>query len=142
MSKGTLAEGTIGDKFDCGSRIITGTELDLFCTLGGLRLDPFLIDDAAKALGFRGRLVPGPFLFTIVFGLAGDLLKDHVHVGTNQLKVLGPAFPNDRIGLEIEIVDKKVSSKGDKVFTTWKFTLRNQDGAVIFEGENTCMHRE
>ena len=46
MTHGTLAEAKVGDKFDCGSRIITGTELDMFCTIGGLRLDPFLIDDA------------------------------------------------------------------------------------------------
>jgi len=142
MSKGTLADGKVGDKFDCGSRIITGTELDMFCTIGGLRLDPFLIADAAKAMGFKDRLVPGPFLFTVVFGLAGDLLKGHVHVGTDKLKVLGPVFPNDRIGLEIEIVDKKEASKGKKVFTTWRFTIKNQDEVVVFQGDNTCMHQE
>ena len=141
MATGTLADGNVGDKFDCGSRTITGTELDMFCTIGGLRLDPFLIDEAAQALGFKGRLVPGPFLFTVVFGLAGDLLKNHVHVGTNNLKVLAPVFPNDRIGLEIEILDKK-EAKNNRVFTTWGFALKNQNDKVIFQGENTCMHQE
>ena len=139
MATGTLAEGNVGDKFDCGSRIITGTELDMFCTIGDLRLDPFLKDEAAQELGFKERLVPGPFLFTVVFGLAGDLLKDHVHVGTNNLKVLGPVFPNDRIGLEVEILSKKEAKNG-KVFTTWGFALKNQEDAVVFQGENTCMH--
>jgi len=141
MATGTLAEGNVGDKFDCGSRTITGTELDMFCTIGDLRLDPFLIDEAAQALGFKGRLVPGPFLFTVVFGLAGDLLKDHVHVGTNNLKVRGPVFPNDRIGLEIEILNKKEDKDKGRVFTTWGFALKNQDGAMVFQGENTCMHQ-
>lgn len=141
MAKGTLADGNVGDKFDCGSRIITGTELDLFCTIGGLRLDPFLIDDAAKALGFKGRLVPGPFLFTVVFGLAGDLLIGHVHVGTNNLKVLAPVFPNDRLSLEVEILNKKEAKQG-RVFTTWGFAIKNQDDTVVFQGENTCMHQE
>ena len=139
MATGTLADGNVGDKFDCGSRIITGTELDMFCTIGDLRLDPFLKDEAAQELGFKARLVPGPFLFTVVFGLAGDLLKDHVHVGTNNLTVRGPVFPNDRIGLEVEILSKKEAKNG-KVFTTWGFALKNQEDAVVFQGENTCMH--
>lgn len=141
MAKGTLAEAKVGDKFECGSRIITGTELDMFCTIGDLRLDPFLMDGAAQAMGYKGRMVPGPFLFTVVFGLAGDLLKGHLHVGTDKVKVLAPVFPNDRIGLEIEIMDKKEASKG-RVFTTWGFKLQNQDGVIVLQGENTCMHQK
>ena len=140
MTKGTLADAEVGTKFECGSRIITGTELDMFCTIGGLRLDPFLIDEAAQAMGVKGRIIPGPFLFTVVFGLAGDLLKGHLHVGTDKVKVLSPVFPNDRLRLEIEILDKKEASKG-RVFTTWGFTLTNQEGKVVFQGENTCMHQ-
>jgi len=142
MAQGTLEEAKIGDQLDCGSRIITGTELDMFCTIGGLRLEPFLIDDAAKAMGFKGRLVPGPFLFTVVFGLAGDLLEGHVHVGTNNVKVLAPVFPNDRLSLVIEVADKKKDAKKKRVFTTWAFSLTNQDGVVVFQGDNTCMHQE
>ena len=108
MAKGTLAAANIGDTFDCGSRIITGTELDMFCTIGGLRLDPFLIDAAAQAMGVKGRIVPGPFLITVVFGQAGDLLKGHLHVATDKVKVLSPVFPNDRIGVEIEILDNRL----------------------------------
>ena len=141
MATGTLADGNVGDKFDCGSRIITGTELDMFCTIGGLKPDPFLIDEAAQTMGFKGRLVPGPFLFTIVFGLTGDLLKGPVHVGTNNLKVLGPVFPNDRIGLEVEILNKKEDREKGRVFTTWGFALKNQEGNVVFQGENTFMHK-
>ena len=142
MAQGTLAQAKIGDKIDCGSRIITGTELDMFCTIGDLRLEPFLIDDAAREMGLKGRVVPGPFLFTIVFGLMGDRLKGHLHVGTNNVKVLAPVYPNERISLEVEIVDRKEDAKRNRVFTTWGFTLSNQDGAVVFKGENTCMHQE
>lgn len=142
MAQGTLEEAKIGDQFDCGSRIITGTELDMFCTIGGLRLEPFLVDDAAKAMGFKGRMVPGPFLFTVVFGLAGDLLEGHVHVGTNNVKVLAPVFPNDRLSLVIEVADKKEDAKKKRVFTTWAFSLTNQESVVVFQGDNTCMHQE
>ena len=142
MAERTLAGGKIGDKFDCGSRIITATELDLFCTIGGLRLPIFLMDEAAQALGFKRRLVPGPYLFTVVFGLSGDLLRGHVHIGTDKLKVLGPVFPQEEISLEIEILERKEDPKRGRVFTTWGFSLRNEQGIVVFQGENTCMHQE
>lgn len=36
-----MAEANVGDEFVGASRIITGTELDIFCTICGVRLDFF-----------------------------------------------------------------------------------------------------
>jgi acyl dehydratase len=136
-SSGALAQAKVGDRFETGPRVVTGTELDMFCSVAGLRLDPFLLDEAAQQLGFKGRVVPGPFLFGLVFGLAGDLLNGLVHVGTEKLKVLAPVHPNDRVRLEVLVVDKKKSSKPGKGFLTWAWALKNQEDVVVIQGENT-----
>lgn len=132
-----LVAGEAGDVFEGGSRVMTGTELDMFCSMAGLRLDPFLLDEAARQLGFKARVVPGAFLFALVFGLAGDLLNGLVHVGTEKVKVLAPVHPNDRIRLEIKVVGKKESSKPGRGFLTWAWALKNQDDVVVIQGENT-----
>ena len=57
MGEKLVAERNVGDEFETGSRIITAAELDMFCTITGNRLSPFLQDEAAKALGFKERVV-------------------------------------------------------------------------------------
>jgi acyl dehydratase len=137
MSEKLVAERNVGDEFETGSRIITAAELDMFCTITGNRLNPFLIDEAAKALGFKERVVPGSFIFALVFGLLGERLNGHVHVATDKMKVLAPLYPYDRAKVGIKIIDKKESSKGDRTFVTWAWAVKNQDNVLIAQGENT-----
>jgi acyl dehydratase len=137
MSEKVIAERNVGERFESGSRIITGTELDTLCTISGMRLDPFLSDEAAKALGFRARVVPGAFLLALSFGLLGEYLNAHVHVGTNNMKIFSPLYPYDRVRVEVEVLSKKESSEGDRMFVTWSWALKNQDDVMIAKGENT-----
>ncbi len=137
MGEKLVAERNVGDEFETGSRIITAAELDMFCTITGNRLDAFLIDEAAKALGFRERVVPGSFIFALVFGLLGERLNGHVHVATNNMKVLAPLYPYDRAKVAVKVIDKKESSKGERTFVTWAWAVKNQDDVIIAQGENT-----
>jgi len=137
MAEKLVADRNVGDEFRGGSRVITGTELDMFCTISGMRLDAFLNDEAARSLGFKARVVPGPFVFAVVFGLLGELLNGHVHVGTDNMKVLAPLYLYDRVRVEGEVLRRKESSKGDRVFVTWLWAVKNQDDVVIAQGENT-----
>lgn len=137
MGEKLVAERNVGDEFETGSRIITAAELDMFCTITGNRLSPFLQDEAAKALGFKERVVPGSFIFALVFGLLGERLDRHVHVATNKMKVIAPLYTYDSAKAEIKIIDKKESSKGDRSFVTWAWAVKNQDNVTIAQGENT-----
>ena len=137
MGEKLVAERNVGDEFETGSRIITAAELDMFCTITGNRLSPFLQDEAAKALGFKERVVPGSFIFALVFGLLGDRLDRHVHVATNKMKVIAPLYTYDSAKVGINIIDKKENSKGDRTFVTWAWAVKNQDNVIIAQGENT-----
>ena len=137
MAEELVAKKNVGDKFSSDSRIITGTELDMFCTIAGFRLDSFLDDEAGRALGFKGRVVPGAFVFALVFGMLGELLNGHVHVGTDNMKVLAPLYPYERVRVDGEVVNKKETAKGGRVFVTWAWAIKNQDDAILARGENT-----
>ena len=137
MGEKLVAERNVGDEFETGSRIITSAELDMFCTITGNRLDTFLQNEAAKTLGFKERVVPGSFIFALVFGLLGERLNRHVHIATDKMKVLAPLYPYDRAKVGIKIIDKKENSKGDRTFVTWAWAVKNQDNVIIAQGENT-----
>lgn len=137
MTSQLAAAMNVGDRFETESRNITGSELDAFCKIAGLKLEVFLKDDVARRMGFKGRVVPGAYMFGLIFALMGDRLQGHVHIGTNQIKVLAPLYPEDTVRAQVEIVEKKESAKGDRTFVTWSWALKNQDGVTLMQGENT-----
>ncbi|HEY90601.1 MAG TPA: MaoC family dehydratase [Dehalococcoidia bacterium] len=138
MAEKRLADREIGEKFvGEESRLITGTELDLFCDITGMRGDAFLNDKAAQAMGMKSRLLPGAMSFALVFSLLGRFLGPAIFTGVNNMKLLSPVFPNDKLRAETEVTGRKVTSKGDRVFVTYLWKLINQDDVLVVQGENT-----
>ena len=131
----------VGYKYTTGTRFITPTELDTFCDITGMRMDVFLRDDAAKALGLEGRTVPGVFIMAILLTLIGEigLLSNGIFLGTNNVRFGAPVRPYDRLRAEGELLNRRVTSKGDRVIVTYSWFMKNQDDDVVAQGENTAI---
>lgn len=131
----------VGYKYRTEPRFITPAELDLFVAATGMRGEIFLSDDAAKAWGAKGRIVPGPML--IAFVLASlrptGLVEGGLFIGTNNVRFNAPVHPFDRLVVEGELLNKRVTSKGDRVIVTYSWLIKNEDGVVVAQGENTCI---
>ena len=138
MALKRLADRDIGEKYvGTGTRLITPTELDMFCNITGMRGDVFLSDEAAKSFGMKTRVLPGAMSLAILFSLLGEFLQSAIFTGLNNLKLLAPVFPYDKLRAEAEVLNKKETSKGDRVFVTYLWTLKNQDEVTVAQGENT-----
>ncbi len=131
----------VGYKCTTGSRFITAAELDIFCDISGMRDDVFLSDEIAKSSGFKGRIVPAALLLGVAFGLLDEtgLGVGGIFLGTNNLKINAPVSPYDRLRVEAELLNRKVTSKGDRVIVTYSVLIKNQDDVVVAQTENTCM---
>jgi acyl dehydratase len=77
-----------------------------------MQLDALLNDEAARALGFKSRLVPGAFMFALAIGLLGELLNGHMHVAADNVKVRAPLYPGDSVKVEGSVLRKKETSYG------------------------------
>ena len=138
MAEKRLADRDIGEKYVSDeTRLITPTELDLFCNVTGMRGSAFLSDEAARALGMKSRLLPGAMSLALLFSLLGKFLGSAVFTGLNNLRLMAPVYPYDTLSAETEVIGKKETSKGDRVFVTYAWTLKNQDGVTVAQGENT-----
>jgi acyl dehydratase len=138
MAEKRLADRVIGEKYVSDeTRLITPTELDMFCNVTGMRGDAFLSDEAARAFGMKSRLLPGAMSLAILFSLLGKFLGNAIFTGLNNLRLLAPVYPYDKLSAETEVLGKKETSKGDRVFVTYSWTLKNQDGVTVAQGENT-----
>jgi len=139
-----LTDRDIGEKFvGSHTRLITPTELDMFCSITGMRGDAFLSDEVARSRGMKGRVLPGAMSLAILFSLLeeeflrGPQGQGAIFTGLNNLKLLAPVYPRDRLRAEAEVLAKKETSKGDRVFVTYLWTLKNQEGVTVAQGENT-----
>ena len=138
MAARRLAKMDIGDRFvGTNTRMVTPTELDMFCNITGMRGDIFLSNEAAKSLGMKSRVLPGAMSLAILFSLLEEFLQGAIFVGLRNLKLLAPIFPCDRLRAEGEILAKKETSKGDRIVVTYSWVLRNQDEVAVAQGENT-----
>ena len=132
-----LTDMNIGDKHITKSKSVTAKDLDDFCQVTGISEDIFLNDDAGKTAGLRERVVPGAQTVSMLLGLIGDVAWGLLLAEMDKIKFLSPLYPGDTVRAELELLDRKTTSKGDRVFLTYSWALKNQDGVVVAIGENT-----
>jgi acyl dehydratase len=138
MAEKRLADREIGEKYvGDETRLITPTELDMFCNITGMRGDAFLNDEAARSMGMKSRVLPGAMSLAILFSLLGGFLGSAIFTGLTNMRLMAPVFPFDKLRAEAEVLGKKETSKGDRVFVTYRWTLINQDDVAVAQGENT-----
>jgi len=131
----------VGDKLVTRSRVITKTDLELFAVCTGATAPLFLSEDYAKSVGWKTQLTPGLLTYSVALGLmiqSGFLADVVAYIGTNNMKFIAPVYPYDTIRVEVEVLGKKQTKKGNFV-CDYKWVIKNQHDEAVAEGENTSM---
>ncbi|MBI2862714.1 MAG: MaoC family dehydratase N-terminal domain-containing protein [Chloroflexi bacterium] len=135
----------VGEKVLTMRRPITEPDLVTYCQLTW-NPDP-LHNDKEWCLAntpFKERLVPGPMTLGMTSGLESQTgLLENAIIGQLglQIKFLHGVFPGDTIQAEIEVVEKRETSKPDRGLAMIKNTVRNQDGVAVAEFLRTFLVR-
>jgi len=132
---------TVGDHYDTGHIVVTEAHIVGFAGLSGDFFDLHVDDEFAKAQGFPARVAHG------LLGLAmADGLKNRSAVRLVVIASLGwnwsfkgPILAGDRIGVAVVVKAKRFNSKADRGVLTLGFTVRNQRGEIVQEGETTLL---
>ncbi len=129
-----------GDRFTAGSIVVSEPHIVNFAGLSGDFFALHMDDDFARAQGFSGRVAHG----LLVLSLA-DGLKNRASVHILAIASLGwqfdfkaPVYAGDRITVDIEIMGKRLSSKG-KGLLTLLLTVTNQNDVVVQTGTTTLV---
>ena len=137
MRRAVVLDMKIGDKYTSRTRTVTESEIEAFCRANHLSEDFFLSDEAGKAASLRKRVTPGAQTLVIASALTEDLTFGLLLVSMDKIKFVSPLYPPDTVHLEVQLLNKKTTSKGDRTFYTFSWVLKNQDGTMIAQGENT-----
>ncbi len=138
MEKEHLEYKEVGFKYTTDPRVVTPAELAAFYEIPGIKEDMFVNDEAGKALGFEGKVVPAAYTIGLAFSLLGEkgLAEGGIFLEMNA-KFTAAVYPNDALSVEGELLSKRETSKGDKVVVKYSWNVKNQDGVVVVQGENT-----
>lgn len=130
----------IGDRVTTAGKTITDTFITLVVGLAGYT-EPFFHDEEfAKKSIFGGRVAPG--VLTIM--AAGALVEQSGFwedsalglLALNNMEFKGPVKAGDTITVEMDVYDKKETSKPDRGLVWDRKVIRNQRGEVVASFES------
>ena len=132
-------EFELGQRWVTMPRTITETDLVNFIGLSGFYERLFIdAEYVTKHSVYRRRLVPGALTFIIAEGLTIQLGTIHetgiAYLGANMV-IRAPVAVGDTIHVEIEVVEKRPTSKPDRGLVRTRNRVINQHGECVLEYE-------
>lgn len=134
---------TPGTVLRSGLRPITIADIDAYAALTGERHPVHMDEDFARAAGFRGRIAHGLFGLALIEGLKAELgcFEQSVtaSLGWDKVRFHAPLEPGDQVRLELELVEKRASSKPGRGIATERGRLMKEDGTVVTSGDHVVV---
>src|SRR3954462_7267016 len=123
----------VGFRFRTHRRTIAESDVAAFVNLTWLTQELFTAeDDAARAI--KGRPVPGALVCSFAEGLLLPTMQDTGLAFLNAtLDVKGPTLVGDTIHVEAEVIEHRLSSKGDRGLVRFANRVVNQRGETVLE---------
>ena len=122
-----------GFRFRTHRRTIGEADVAAFINLTWLTEELFAVaDDSARAI--KGRAVPGALVYSFAEGLLLPTMQDTGLAFLNcSLDVKAPTVVGDTIHVECEVVEHRLTSKGDRGLVRFANKVVNQRGEVVLE---------
>nr|WP_239029308.1 MaoC/PaaZ C-terminal domain-containing protein [Pseudonocardia acidicola] len=132
----------VGQRFTSGPRTVTESDLADFTRISGD--DHPLHTDPDHPAGFGRPVLQGPFGLAVAMGLLQELglVRDAVlGLLDSHWSYRRPVFVGDVLHLELTIVRRRRSRRGDRGVVTRHMALVDQDGAVVQDGTTAVLLR-
>lgn len=122
-----------GFRFRTHRRTIAEADVAAFVNLTWLTEELFTVeDDSARAI--KGRAVPGALVYSFAEGLLLPTMQDTGLAFLNAtLDVKGPTVVGDTLHVECEVVEHRLTSKGDRGLVRFANNVVNQRGETVLE---------
>jgi len=126
-----------GFRFRTHRRTISEADVAAFINLAWLTEELFAVveneaDDSARAI--KGRPAPGALVYSFAEGLLLPTMQDTGLAFLNcTLDVKGPTVVGDTIHVECEVIEQRLSSKGERGLVRFANKVINQRGEIVLE---------
>ena len=123
----------VGFRFRTHRRTIGEADLAQFVNVTWLTEELFTVaDDAGRAI--KGRAVPAALVYAFAEGLLLPTMQDTGLAFLNAtLDVKAPVLVGDTIHVEAEVIEHRLTSKGDRGLVRFANKVINQTGRTVLE---------
>jgi len=127
----------VGFRFRTHRRTLTESDLAGFVNLTWMTEELFTVvenatDDSSRAI--KGRAVPGALVYSFAEGLLLPTMQDTGLAFLNAtLEVNAPTVVGDTIHVESEVIEHRLTAKGDRGLVRFANKVVNQRGEVVLE---------
>ena len=123
----------VGFRFRTHRRTIAESDLANFVNLTWLTEELFAVEDDSNRV-IKGRPVPGALVYSFAEGLLLPSMQDTGLAFLNAtLDVKGPSFVGDTLHVEAEVLEARLTSKGDRGLVRFANKVLNQRGESVLE---------
>jgi acyl dehydratase len=126
-----------GFRFRTHRRTIAEADLTSFVNLTWLTEELFAVEEDAAdepRRAIRGRAVPGALVYSFAEGLLLPTMQDTGLAFLNaSLDIKAPTLVGDTIHVESEVIEHRLTSKGDRGLVRFANKVVNQRGEVVLE---------
>ena len=131
----------IGARYPTFGRTITEGDHSLFCALVGYHVPLFIDEEAAKRTEYGGRICPSHLIMSFSTGQTETLFRGTVLglLGLDNGRFLAPVRPGDTIRTEVEVLEKRPTSKPDRGIVVLRDHVLNQRDEEVFRMDKTAL---
>ncbi|MGB0577495.1 MAG: MaoC family dehydratase [Alphaproteobacteria bacterium] len=125
----------VGDRYPTSTRTITDDDLDSFCKLVGYDVPLFVDDEQAMDSAYGGRICPSHLIMSVATAMTGRLFSESLIglLGLENGRFLAPVHPGDSLSTEVEVVEKRPTSKAERGIVIFRDHVLNQNGVEVFQ---------
>jgi acyl dehydratase len=139
-----LEDFQVGETYNTASRTVTEADIASFANLSGDFASIHTDEEFSKKNSiFKGRVAHGLLTLSMASGLFvhSIIFEETVMacLGMRNLRFVKPVRAGDSIAVELQVVNKKKTSKPEKGIVTFRESVKNQIGEVVIEGEFDMM---
>lgn len=131
----------VGARYPTRMRTITDEDHEAFCRLVGYDVPLFLDNEFARGLGLPGRICPSHLIMSFSTAMTGDLFTDTIValVAIDHARFLAPVRPGDTIRTEVEVLEKRPTSREDRGLVVFCDHVYNQREQEVFCNDKTVL---
>jgi acyl dehydratase len=135
----------VGQRYRTASKTLFEADIVNFVALAGIHEELYTnVQYAENQTLFKRRFAPGPLTFVLAEGLAirtGLFEKTGLALLETSIKLVAPLFLGDTFCVDIEVTDKRETSKPDRGIVNFEHSIERTDGTRVAVVTKTRMLR-
>ncbi len=137
----TWEDYTVGDKFKTLARTVTETDIINFVGVTGMNEVLFTDHTFTVGVAAAGRAAPAVLTYSLIEGIICQYLIQGTGLAMLELekKILAPVIAGDTVHAEIEVLNVRQTSKGNRGIVKTRNDIINQRGETVITYEATRM---